>query len=101
MDIAPSLLSVARISIPDDMQGKTLRKIWQSNDVEWRDAIYYHYYERGYGAAPHYGVRTKRYKLIRFYDEVNSWELYDLETDPNEMKNLYTDTNYEQTIKEL
>ena len=101
IDIAPTLLDVAEISIPGDMQGKTLRKIWQNDDTEWRDALYYHYYEKGFGATPHYGVRTKRYKLIHFYDGVNSWELYDLETDPYEMKNLYTDASFEQKIKEL
>ena len=101
LDIAPTLLDVAGISIPDDMQGETLRKIWQNDDSEWRDAIYYHYYEKGFGATPHYGVRTDRYKLIHFYDVVDSWEFYDLETDPNEMKNLYTDPGYEQKIKEL
>lgn len=101
LDIAPTLLDVAEISIPGDMQGKTLRKIWQNDDAEWRDALYYHYYEKGFGATPHYGIRTKRYKLIHFYDVVNSWELYDLETDPYEMKNLYTDASFEQKIEEL
>lgn len=101
LDIAPTLLDVAGITIPGDMQGECLRKIWQNDDSEWRDAIYYHYYEKGFGATPHYGVRTDRYKLIHFYDVVDSWELYNLETDPNEMKNLYTDPGYEQKIKEL
>jgi len=101
LDIAPTLLDVAGITIPGDMQGESLRKIWQNNDSEWRDAIYYHYYEKGFGATPHYGVRTDRYKLIHFYDVVDSWELYNLETDPNEMKNLYTDPGYEQKIKDL
>ncbi len=101
LDIAPTLLDVAGISIPDDLQGRSLRAIWQNNDIKWRDAIYYHYYEKGFGATPHYGVRTNRYKLIRFYDVVDSWELYDLKTDPDEMKNLYTDPTYEQEIEEL
>jgi len=101
LDIAPTLLDVAGISIPDDMQGRTLRTLWQNGDADWRDALYYHYYEKGFGATPHYGVRTERYKLIHFYDVVDSWELYDLETDPYEMKNLYTDEAFEETIEEL
>ena len=101
LDIAPTLLDVAGISIPDDLQGKSLRTIWQNNDVKWREAIYYHYYEKGFGATPHYGVRTSQYKLIHFYDVVDSWELYDLKTDPYEMENLYTDKTYKKTIKEL
>jgi len=101
LDIAPTLLDVAGISIPDDMQGKSLREIWLNGDAQWRDAIYYHYYEKGFGATPHYGIRTNRFKLIHFYDVVDSWEFYDLETDPNEMKNLYNDPGYEQKIREL
>jgi arylsulfatase A-like enzyme len=101
LDIAPTLLELAGITIPDDMQGKSLREIWQNRDVQWRDAIYYHYYEKGFGATPHYGVRTNRHKLIHYYDVVDSWEFYDLETDPNEMNNLYNDPAYEKTIAEL
>jgi arylsulfatase A-like enzyme len=101
LDIAPTLLDVAGISVPDDMQGESLRKIWRNDVSEWRDAIYYHYYEKGFGASPHYGVRTDRYKLIHFYDVVDSWEFYDLETDPDEMENLYYDSGYEQKIREL
>jgi arylsulfatase A-like enzyme len=101
LDIAPTLLEVAGIQIPEDMQGESLRRIWRQDDADWRDAIYYHYYEKGFGATPHYGVRTERYKLIRFYDVVDSWEFYDLETDPTEMTNLYSDPAYAHTIKEL
>lgn len=101
LDIAPTLLDIAGITIPVDMQGESLRKIWQKDDSKWRDAIYYHYYEKGFGATPHYGVRTDRYKLIHFYDVLDSWEFYDLETDPWEMKNLYTDPGYEQIILDL
>lgn len=101
LDIAPTLLDVAGIAIPETMQGESLRKIWNKEDSEWRDAIYYHYYEKGFGATPHYGIRTSRYKLIHFYDTLDSWELYDLETDPNEMKNLYNEPACEPLVNEL
>ena len=83
------------------MQGESLRGIWQKNETGWRDAIYYHYYEKGFGATPHYGVRTEGYKLIHFYDVVDSWEFYDLVADPREMNNLYADPGYEKEIKEM
>ena len=101
LDIAPTLLDIAGIPIPSDMQGKSLRSIWKGNKAQWRKALYYHYYEKGFGATPHYGLRTDRYKLIHFYDVVDSWELYDLDSDPNEMNNLYADPQYEQKIAEL
>lgn len=37
----------------------------------------------------HYGVRDNRWKLIHFYDDIDWWELYDLEADPHELNNLY------------
>jgi arylsulfatase A-like enzyme len=48
----------------------------------------------------HYGVRTERYKLIRYYT-VNESELFDLQTDPREMKNVYGDPAYADTQKSL
>jgi arylsulfatase A-like enzyme len=56
--------------------------------------MYYHYYEFPYGAhkvKKHYGIRTDRYKLIHFYNDVDQWELYDLQTDPHEIKNIYNE----------
>ena len=65
--------------------------------------MYYHYYE--YPAVHmvkrHYGVRTKRYKLIHFYYDIDAWELYDLEKDPNELNNVYDDAAYADVVKQL
>ena len=91
LDIAPTLLHLAGIPVPADMQGVSMKKILQTGtDTGWRKDIFYHYYERSFGLTPHYGLRTDRYKLIRFYGAVDSWELYDLQTDPQEMNNIYT-----------
>jgi arylsulfatase A-like enzyme len=99
LDIAPTLLDIAGVPVPGDMQGESLRKTWKENPGEWRDAIYYHYYEKSFGATPHYGIRTERYKLIRFYDLLDSWELYDLEKDPSEMSNLIMAEEYSEQLK--
>jgi len=45
-------------------------------------------------AKRHYGVRTKRYKLIHFYHDIDAWELYDLEKDPHELRNVFGDPSY-------
>ncbi|MEP6750491.1 MAG: sulfatase/phosphatase domain-containing protein, partial [Bacteroidota bacterium] len=64
---------------------------------------YYHYYEfpEPHHVAPHFGVRTKRYKLIRFYGPADFWELYDLQTDPHEMKNIYSVKENEKLVIRL
>ena len=49
----------------------------------------------------HYGVRTERYKLIHFYNDIDAWELYDLQEDPKEMNNLYGKAGYEKITEEL
>jgi len=49
----------------------------------------------------HYGVRTNRYKLIHFYYDIDEWELYDLEKDPKEMKNVLGDPAYADIVTEL
>ncbi|MEG1905544.1 MAG: DUF4976 domain-containing protein, partial [Bacteroidales bacterium] len=49
----------------------------------------------------HYGVRTDRYKLIHFYNDIDTWELYDLQADPSEMNNLYGNPQYDAVTAEL
>lgn len=101
IDIAPTILELAGIPIPKNMQGESLRKTWKENHTEWRDAIYYHYYEKGFGATPHCGIRTNTYKLIHYYNAVDSWELYDLTADISEMNNLVEKPAYAEVVKDL
>lgn len=98
LDIAETFLDYAQIEIPNDMQGKSLRPLLEGSvsDDDFRDAIYYHYYDYPafHMVKKMYGVRTNRYKLIHVYDDIDEWELYDLKTDPNELKNLINDAAY-------
>jgi arylsulfatase A-like enzyme len=102
LDMAPTLLALAGAEIPADMQGQALLPLFNTPDLpDWRDAIYYQFYESGWGVPRHYGIRTKSHKLIHFLSEPENWELYDLEQDPHEMDNLYDDPEREQLIKDL
>ncbi|MFA5278614.1 MAG: sulfatase [Bacteroidales bacterium] len=111
IDLAPTFLDIAGVSVPEDMHGTSLLPLLEGKKVRrWRDALYYHYHEfpAEHTVRKHFGVRDGRYKLIRFYDDgtppgnrrgikdpekakvtVNAWELYDLEKDPSEMHNVY------------
>ena len=50
---------------------------------------------------PHFGIRTEKYKLIKFYGDIDAWELYDLQKDPHEMKNIYGEKGNEKNIAGL
>lgn len=104
IDYAPTILDLAKVSIPKDMQGKSFLPFLNGNHIkDWRKSMYYHYseYPKWHNIHPHYGIRTDRYKLIRFYYPVDVWELYDLNKDPNELTNLYNNPEYEDLIRNL
>jgi arylsulfatase A-like enzyme len=103
IDYAPTFLDFAGVPIPDEMQGKSMRPILLDDEVEWRDGIYYHYYEfpNEHMVKRHYGIRTDRYKLIHFYNDIDEWEFYDLQEDPSEMNNLIDSENHVQLIDSL
>lgn len=102
LDIPPTLLDLAKVPIPSAFQGKSLMPLLESANVEWRKDWLYEYYE--YPAyeniPPCRGVRTERYKYIEYFTQ-NAYELYDLETDPDEMHNLYGDSKYAELTNRL
>jgi arylsulfatase A-like enzyme len=111
IDIAPTILDFARVPVPEQMQGQSLRPLLENDPpANWRQSVFYAYYENSWALAglgaearsdpsfqyftphrigPHRGVRTGRHKLIEYYGEGSYWELFDLEQDPGELVNLY------------
>lgn len=116
VDFAPTFLEYAGLPIPDDMQGNSLRPVFNGEQPEgWRTSMYYRYWMHriDHNVFSHYGLRTYRYKLIYYYadglgvpgtlDETNKpeWELFDLQHDPAELNNVYEKPEYADIVKAL
>lgn len=101
LDFAPTFLDIAGIDIPKAMQGISFKDVvYGKTDTLGRDALYYHFYDfpTFHMVKRHDGVKTKRYKLIYFYDDITAWEFYDLKKDPHEYHNLINDKAYKDEI---
>ena len=104
LDFAPTFLELAGAKPAKDMQGESLLPLFKGyTPKDWRITHYYHYYEAGgHGVPIHYGVTDGKQKLIRFPDDkLNTWEFFDLQKDPMEMKNLYADKSYRGDIQSM
>ena len=97
VDFAPTLLEFAGIEADSRMQGRSIAPLLGGRTpADWRQAIWY-----AYGAAghPHWGMRSKRYKLVLF-PGTEDFEFYDLQEDPREMTNLAGVSDYAAAIAE-
>ncbi len=116
IDFAPTFLDYAGLKAPADMQGKSIRSILQGKTPkDWRTSMYYRYWMHlaDHGVPAHYGIRTTRYSLIYYYGQPlgmkgalkrptePEWELFDLQKDPQQMRNVFNDPAYGQTVREL
>ncbi|MBW1612888.1 MAG: sulfatase [Deltaproteobacteria bacterium] len=123
-DFAPTIIELAGGEAPDYMQGKSFsRTLSGKKESNWREATYYRYWmhmAHKLANPAHFGIRTKKYKLIFFYgtdyedpprtdywgsqaDIITppGWEFYDLEKDPHEINNVYEDPQYADIIENL
>ena len=116
VDFAETFLDYADARVPQNMQGQSIRPLLRGRTPkDWRASMYYRYWMHGahFDVAAHFGVRTKRYKLVYYYGlplnakgtkggpTLPEWELFDLQEDPHEMNNVYRDQRYADVVKEL
>lgn len=103
LDMTPTMLEIAGLLVPPEMQGKSMLPLAEGKKVTWREDWLYEYYEYpGFeNVRPCRGVRTRRHKLIHFFLTPEEYELYDLHADPDEMNNLYGKPGYEELTTHL
>lgn len=103
LDFAQTFLAAAGVNAPDDMQGESLIPLFQGETEDFREAVYYHYYEYPsvHMVKRHYAIVTEDYKLAHFYHDVDEWELYDRKNDPIEMQNVFDDPKYAEVVTDL
>lgn len=102
LDFAPTLLELAGAEGDPAMQGASMAPILEgASDEPIRDIFYYQYYEgpeKDHAVARHDGVTDGTHKLIHFYENSpesgGEWELYDLDSDPQELQNRFGDPAY-------
>ena len=105
IDIAPTILNLAGIAIPDYMQGESMLNLI-SNNIEnnWRKSFLFEYYKDAswpHAGPNHIAVRTNEFKLVESFLENDIDELYDLLNDPGEMTNLIGNSNYDAIENQL
>ena len=93
VDFAPTFIDIAGSEQPGTVQGRSFLPILRDSTTVGRDAFLYEYFwERAFPQTPTVmGIRTDRHKLMRYQGIWDRYELYDLQTDPEERHNLIGD----------
>jgi len=103
LDFAPTFIDYAGIEKNSQFQGESIKPVLNSTTPDnWQSSHFYHYFGQ-FEVPAHYGIRTKDYKLIHFYEakEEPKWELYDLKKDPKEMDNVIDNPAYSNILNDL
>ena len=102
IDVAPTILNLAHVKVPENMQGMDLIQLAGGNRTQSdrRDFFYEHTFMGSPGIPKVEGVVSREMKYMKFIEHGYE-EIYDLKTDPLEKKNLADDPAYQDQIREL
>lgn len=103
IDIAPTLLETAGLQPPGHLQGRSFLPLARGQEIPWRDVFLYEYYwERNFPQTPTiHALRGDQFKYIRYQGIWDTDELYDIQADPHETRNLIQETAHAGTVKQM
>ena len=103
IDIAPTIMELADARIPAGVQGKSLAPLLKGEKTPWRTEWFYEHHYGHRGRIPKSeGVRTPRWKYVRYIDPQPPVEqLFDLQSDPHEQKDLARDSAHAKKLEEM
>jgi arylsulfatase A-like enzyme len=103
VDAAPSILELAGVSAPSGLHGRSWVPLVANPQAPWREAFAYEYFEfpGAHCVRKNRGVRTDRWKLIQFFEQPQELELYDLQGDPDETRNLAARPEQQGRVREM
>jgi N-acetylglucosamine-6-sulfatase len=103
IDVAPTVMQAMGLKEPAHMDGQSFLPLAEGKNIPWRkDFLYVYYWEKNFPQTPTiFALRNDRYKYITYYGLWDADELYDLQSDPDETRNLLYYPKHKILVKEL